>query len=97
MITRRRNCEQNKVGFRGVVKGRESGIFAGRDGYYLVMGLPVLSFTGPIRMLGLAGIGGSRFKNEALTAKYPRIEVLLVLVCFAFRILWGFCGWILSS
>ena len=34
----RRNYEQNKVGFWGVVKGVELGIFVGRDVYCLVIG-----------------------------------------------------------
>jgi hypothetical protein len=39
----RRNREQNKVGFRGVVKGGELGIFVEREVYCLVMGLAALS------------------------------------------------------
>jgi hypothetical protein len=38
----RRNCEQNKVGFRGVVKRGELGIFVEREVYCVVMGLPTL-------------------------------------------------------
>lgn len=40
---RRRNYEQNKVGFWGVVKGVELGIFVEHDVYCLVMGRDALN------------------------------------------------------
>ena len=50
-----------------------------------------------MRMLELARIGGVRFYNEALRAKYSEVKDLVVATYFAFRGKGGFCGWILSS